>query len=95
MALVGKVAAFGIVNLSVLLFAITHAYQLNGTFYASSVYFAESKLCMIVLGSFGIYCMFLAARLVKAVFLGPLRLIEREVLSFILILLLNFIFFFL
>lgn len=74
-----RVALFGFLNVSALLAAIFHARQLNGTFYAASVYFAESRLCMIVLGSFGLYCMFLAWKLIKGFFLGPLRLIEREV----------------
>ena len=74
-----RVALFGFLNLSALLVAVFHAHQLNGTFYAASVYFAESRLSMIVLGSFGLYCMFLGWQLVKSFFLGPLRLIEREV----------------
>lgn len=74
-----RVALFGFLNFSALLVAVLHAYQLNGTFYSSCVYFAESRLSMIVLGTFGLYCMFLVARLIKDIFLGPLRLIEREV----------------
>lgn len=76
-----RVALFGLLNISALLVAISHAYQLNVTFYASCVYFLESRLSMIVLGTFGLYCMFLMARLVKNFFLGPLRLIEREVIK--------------
>ena len=78
-ALMSQVALFGVLNLSALIVAIAHAYQLNGTFYASCVYFSESQMSMIVFGTFGLYCMFLMARLVKSFFLGPLRLIEREV----------------
>ena len=74
-----RVALFGFLNFSALLIASLHAYQLNGTFYASCVYFAESRLSMMVLGTFGLYCMFLLARLIKVYLLGPLRLIEREV----------------
>lgn len=74
-----RVALYGFLNLSALLVAIFHAHQLNGTFYASSDYFAESRLSMIILGSFGLYCMFLTWKLIKSFFLGPLRLIEREV----------------
>lgn len=74
-----KIAAFGVFNFSALLIAIFHAYHLNGTFYASCVYFFESRLSMIILGCFGLYCMFLFGKVVKDLFLGPLRLIEREV----------------
>lgn len=78
-----RVALFGFLNLSALLLAIFNAHQLNGTFYAASVYFVESRMSMIVLGSFGIYCMFLTWRVIKDFFLGPLRLIEREVFLFV------------
>jgi hypothetical protein len=86
-----RVALFGLLNFSALLVAISHAYQLNETFYASCVYFSESRLSMIVLGTFGLYCMFLLARLVKTFFLGPLRLIEREVQCWIKVLFIFFI----
>lgn len=75
-----RVAVFGLVNVAALLVAIYHAHQLNGTFYAASVYFAESRLSMIILATFGLYCMFLTWLALKDFFLGPLRLIEREVI---------------
>lgn len=74
-----RLATFGAINLAALVAAGFHAYKLNGTFYASSVYFAQSRLSMIILGSWGLYCMFLCAKAVKDFFLGPLRIIELEV----------------
>ena len=74
-----RLLTFGAINLAALSLAIIHAYKMNGTFYASSVYFAQSRLSMIILGSWGLYCLFLAAKTVKDFFLGPLRIIELEV----------------
>ncbi len=74
-----RLVTFGAINLAALSVAIFHAYKLNGTFYSSSVYFAQSRLSMIILGSWGLYCLFLAAKTVKDFFLGPLRIIELEV----------------
>ena len=74
-----RIATFGAINLAALAVAIFHAYKLNGTFYATSVYFAQSRLSMIVLGTWGLYCLFVVAKTVKEFFLGPLRIIELEV----------------
>jgi E3 ubiquitin-protein ligase synoviolin len=74
-----RLLTFGAINFAALSVAILHAYKLNETFYASSVYFAQSRLSMIILGSWGLYCLFLAASAVKNIFLGSLRIIEIEV----------------
>lgn len=69
----------GAINFAALAIAIFNAYKINDSFYSASVYFAQSRLSMIILGSWGLYCLFVAAKAIKDFFLGPLRIIELEV----------------
>lgn len=74
-----RLLTVGAINFAALAVATFNAYKLNDSFYSASVYFAQSRLSMIILGAWGLYCLFIAAKTIKDFFLGPLRIIELEV----------------
>jgi hypothetical protein len=71
---------FGVCNLAALVAASLHAYhQSEKSFYRATVYFADSRLCSMILGAWGLFWIYMLARGLMFLSFGPLRLIEVEV----------------
>ena len=75
-----RTAAFGMANLAALLAAYLHCYHLSEkSVYRAAVYFVQSRLCSMLLGTWGLFWVWVLTRGFIHVAFGPLRLLETEV----------------
>ncbi|GAA5984843.1 hypothetical protein JCM11641_005435 [Rhodosporidiobolus odoratus] len=73
-----RLSAYGLFSTTLFLWTILNAFRQRSNFYAAAVYLAKSNACMMILWNQAIYQTVLLGKVVQAIFLGELRLIEIE-----------------
>ncbi|GAA6001327.1 hypothetical protein JCM10207_006610 [Rhodosporidiobolus poonsookiae] len=73
-----RLSLYGLVSTTLFVSTVVNAFRGRSNFYAAAVYLSKSNACMMILWNQGIYQTLLFGKLLQAVFLGELRLIEVE-----------------
>ncbi|BGP32312.1 E3 ubiquitin-protein ligase hrd1 [Rhodotorula toruloides] len=74
----GRLALYGAVSTLLAVWTVLNAFRQRSNFYAAAVYLSKSNACMMILWNQGIFQTVMFGKLLQAVFLGELRLIEVE-----------------
>ncbi|BGO91614.1 hypothetical protein NBRC10512_008061 [Rhodotorula toruloides] len=74
----GRLALYGAVSTVLAVWTVLNAFRQRSNFYAAAVYLSKSNACMMILWNQGIFQTVMLGKLLQAVFLGELRLIEVE-----------------
>ncbi|BGO99863.1 hypothetical protein RTG_00666 [Rhodotorula toruloides ATCC 204091] len=74
----GRLALYGAVSTVLAVWTVLNAFRQRSNFYAAAVYLSKSNACMMILWNQGIFQTVMFGKLLQAVFLGELRLIEVE-----------------
>ncbi|GAA5850341.1 hypothetical protein JCM8547_001839 [Rhodosporidiobolus lusitaniae] len=69
---------YGAVSTSLFTWTVVNAFRQRSNFYAAAVYLSKSNACMMILWNQGIFQTILLGKVLQAIFLGELRLIEIE-----------------
>ncbi|BGP24877.1 E3 ubiquitin-protein ligase synoviolin [Rhodotorula toruloides] len=74
----GRLALYGAVSTILAVWTVLNAFRQRSNFYAAAVHLSQSNACMMILWNQGIFQTVMFGKLLQAVFLGELRLIEVE-----------------
>ncbi|GAA6061476.1 hypothetical protein JCM10212_002555 [Sporobolomyces blumeae] len=78
MVALSRLQAYGLASSVMFVSTIVNAFRQRSNFYAAAVYLSKSNACMMILWNQGIFQTILFGKLLQAIFLGELRLIEVE-----------------